>query len=89
MASNNSAEHGEMTGHAMQGAAFAAQLIALNALFESARAGEAARGDVRFIAFCDGVCSELANRQITEVLDAFCVTPLAEDLDAATRQLNA
>ncbi|MDQ8022534.1 MAG: hypothetical protein REI94_11895 [Moraxellaceae bacterium] len=78
-----------MTGHAMQGGAFAAQLIALNALFESARAGEAAREEARFIAFCDGVSSELAHRQIEEVLDAICIAPLAADLDAAIHRFNA
>ncbi|MEC5396592.1 hypothetical protein [Uliginosibacterium sp. H1] len=78
-----------MTGHAMQGGAFAAQLIALNALFESARAGEIAREEARFIAFCDGVAGDLARRQIEEVLDAICIAPLAADLDAAAHRLHA
>lgn len=49
-----------------------AQLLALNALFDAARAGEAARQEALFIAFGADVSSELARMQLQDVLDALC-----------------
>lgn len=51
---------------------FTAQLLALNALFDAARAGEAAREEALFIAFGADVSSELARVQLQDVLDALC-----------------
>lgn len=58
---------------------FTAGLLALNALFEAARAGECGRADARFIAFGADASGELARLQLQEVLDALCCPDTRSD----------